>query len=435
MAQKVAVVVCKETMRLDSRFMWTSSLTSVDISEIPAVIFHSSVDSEETMITCLRELISKYPDKKYIYVNDRLSPLLTLLFTNAGGDIYSDESIFGDLDVLITLIDCYNDNDFRVAEPLKEFESFEKTIHALLNSDTPSSKIVEIANSADWRTQVASAVQNMGTALVKYNKASTEMVQYIDTVRGTISNLRTEYNKVTDELKSALAQNEKLAEASINNASGNKINNFAGCRIPMFVQRLLYISDPGNCPFLLTALLAYAAFLRTRSSKKVKLLIIEKSCRAMLSKYEKSGKFFILNSTSCTSPNIRDKTEFVTFDPKKNIFDAFFSCESAEDEDNTVFIVLDRFRESLLLNLTSGRSLKLLYAVTGTSMMTAFDIKPSKAIRAFTGDPESYVIPYVPNVARATTVQSRNSYLYQSPDMKKLYKKLNGLLSIDDCQI
>ena len=435
MAQKLAVVVCKESMRLDSRFMWSSSLSTVDLTEIPAVIFHSSVDKEDVVITCLRELILKFPDKKYLYINDTLSPLLTLIFTEAGGDIYSDESVFGDLDTLTTLLEYYNDNDFRVTEPLKEFDEFKKVLKGLLDSDTPSSKIVEIANSEDWRAQVSAAMSNVGTALVKYNKASTEIVQYIDTTRSIIANLRSEYSKVADELKMVLAQNEKMAEATINTAQGNRITTFAGCRVPMFVKRLLYISDTGNCPFLLTAIMAYSACLRTRSSMKVKLLIIERASKAITQKYEKSGKFFILNSTNCNSPNVRGKTEFVTFDPRKNIFDSFFACETSDDEDNTVFIVIDRFRESQLLNLSTGKAHKLLYAVTGNTMMNSFNINPSRVIRPFSGDNLSYVIPYIPSVTRATTIQSRNSCLYQSPEMRTLYKKLNKLLDISDCNI
>lgn len=394
------LVVSSETITLDSRFKWVSSLEDKDaIQNNSVIIYHDSKDDENTVLSCLASLYKSDPQRKFLYINSELSPIISMFFQGINGAVFDQDVPLSDPELLEILINEYNTSDMRVKPAEDEFSELSLAMKRLLTGSLSEDEVYDIITNPDWLAQVGASMDAVSTALTVASKSSTELVTYVTRARDTYQAMSSEFKQVKEDLASALSE---LAKSSVAGQSNkNVINNYGTNRVPQSVKAVLYIKELSHCMFLTSFFIAYTQWLKTQGYGKPKLLVIEPRTAKLAEHYGTSSGFYLLTQDSIAHPT--DKTFFVTCDPLKNVIDYFLG----DTVECPLYIVIDKFYGASDILSGAPNKMKYLYASGRSTPVIESEVSPSKVIRCLAGAPENYVLPFMRGYNNCTNVTQK----------------------------
>lgn len=418
----VALVISKEQLDLDSRFAWTSSLVNADFSGESVIILHNSGDTDDVLIQELTKLWARDRNKKFIYINSELSPLLQTFFFGLGGLVIDFDDALADADILISIIEDYRDCDYRVQAPAEKFLELRRALDSIIDGNLDPSSVYEIVTNADWRGQLKSTMNVVSSSLTVIDKSNHALVKFVDHTREAMLHYRDEIAKIKQSLTEATEANERArAVSSISDDTNtNRIRTFPPVQLPVHVPKVLYIHELSPCMFLTSFLMAYQQYLKTKKAVTTRLLIVQQDSDMGRERY--SPKIFYnidKNSVGKQAPATTDK--FVIAEPRQDLMNYFFSASNCK-----CFIVLDRFLQKTQV-IRSSPKVKMLYASNSVHVFEEKQIMKKNTIAPMRKDISEggFSIPYLQNYNRQNAVGA----YFQT--CREMYAKLDSLLDFD----
>lgn len=391
------------------------SIKDIEWRSFSTVVFNSAKENEtETIgeLTKLREM-----DIKIIYIARDISTLWYYIFNGLGADIYDDISFLEDYSILEYLIKKYHNNkDMMVKAPTEGAEALEKFLNLFTNST--EEEILKTINNKLWLQSLSSAVTNMHTSLIKSNSIGTEVMTLVCETNKLIRSLEHGQQNTANELialqKLVTEMQENISSPNSNTGSNLPFiyNKFI---VPLAVPRVLYIRVVGNCIHLNSFLIAYQHYLKMRKQYNSKILLMMPKLKLNLKRYCNLSN---ISSDSIGLTGAVNSPLAITFEPKKNVLDAWFKSSSKTD----LYIVVDYLKDDIMIE---GHMVETLYGVSSLNDLKRFNIKPEKGIIALSGLKQMYMIPFIPKYRDASD-QTKKALYYDN--CKLLFERLDTTL-------
>lgn len=401
----------------------TQTLQNIDWSTVDALIYSSSKDSD---VDAILEL-SKAGEivKKIIYVNSSLNALFYGLFTGVNADVYNDENMLDDESILDFLVDSYHETGMTVKSVNADVETIAKFI-ASVSKESAESLDKMLRNPILLKT-LESSVQSVEHSLIRTDEANGDMVKMFNKTSDMIQVLKDGQAKTTAEI-------EKLGRYldDIENRKGSStgIMIYPTFTVPNTVKKVLYIEVYSPCQFLNSFILAYRDYLRQAKQVNSKLMFVVPKLKKYITKYSELTR---LDAETLAIRNISSNDVFVTFEPKSQVLDAFFSYKA------DIHIVVDMLYSEPLLK---GAKLINLSAVSSLNDIKRFGLKGSSCILSSQGTATNIVIPKITNylvtqgrnqkTEKATEVTKKHKYFQACTNSEGTgaYNKLDRLLAL-----
>lgn len=419
MAMKAALVVAKERPSLDSRFAWTSTLKDCSTLNTSAIVYHNSNDTEEEAIGYLAQIYKSDPSKRFVYVNNEVSPLMSTFIYGIKGIVCDDIYPLSSEDLLISIIEEYDKSDFIAKPPSDLFSELQQAMSRILTGTLDEEELHDILTNPDWLSQVRSSMSTVSTSLVRVDKTSTQLATYVNHTREMLQNMHLKYEEVQSELKRALQAQEAQAQVSASSPERNMIMSYPAVPVPATAEKVLYIKELSYCPYLVSFLFAYQRHFMTQVGGEVKFLVIQPKTKQNTMHYADNKDIYLLHTPSLSTPT--DKKAFLTFEPKLNVFNYFFDSPRTK-----LFIVLDRFQGDMLLR---GAKMKTMYSVGNMSMIVKRQLSPEKVFCAVSGPKGSFVLPFIPGYSEKPTPASRIGCY--STNCGELFEKIDKMFGFE----
>ena len=391
------------------------SIRGIDWRKYGVLVFNSVKESEtETIgeLTKIREM-----DIKIIYIARDISTLWYYIFSGLGSDIYDDIAYLEDFSILEYLIKKYHDNkDMTVKAPTEGAEALEKFLNLFKNSS--EDEIIKTINNKLWLQSLNSAVTNIHNSLIKSNSIGTEVMGLVCETNKLIKSLEQGQINTANELITLqkLVQEMQDNIASPNSNTGNSLpfiyNKYI---VPLTVKNVLYVRVVGTCMHLNSFLIAYQHYLKMRKQYNSKILLMMPKLKLNLKRYQ---NFSNLSSDSIGLTGAVNSPIAVTFEPTKNVLDAWFKSGGKTD----LYIVVDYLKDSVMIE---GHMAHTMYGISSISDLKLFGIKPEKAFIALTGYKENFMIPFISKY-RDVPEQTKKSMYYEN--CKNLFERLDNVL-------
>lgn len=419
-----ALVISKEELELDSRFAWTAKLSTSDYSSEKVIVIHDSLDDEVTLLEELAKLYRVNSDRKFIYINNSPSPMLTAYIFGIGGITLEDEFPLSDGELLNDIILDYQDCDFKMKTPTEEFGDLAKAMERITSGKLDEDELHEILTSPDWLRQVRSSIKAVSTTLVRVDTSHKELAVYIDHSRDLLTKLRSDIVSARSKLENALLAVNTAQTQQAEGSSKNKVTTFPAVKVPLGTGTVLYIRELSPCSHLTSMMMAYAYYLNKMKYMKCKLLVVQQGDLAQ-DRYS-SDVFYTLSSISIGHAIPDDKTYFYTWEPTLQIMHSFFNLKAS------YYIVIDRLTQKSDLLLPS-QSVKRLYASDSRALLSNLGVKMSNTISSCRpAKDEGINIPFLVDY-RAATSEPHRVQKYWQPVQKgeaKYFNQLDSILGI-----
>lgn len=399
-----------------------SSFKNLDTSEFRCLIFNSSTDEEFIILRELSRL--KGEIEQVIYINSKINPLLYCIFTGLNADIYDSESYLLDPQLLLYLVENYKQTDFVLTSPNDAVDTLARSIAALSTKNIDSIK--GLLSNDFWLKTLSTAVSNVDTAVVRSTQVGidvlamvTEASKLIDVLEetnqstaGDLSNLKVMVKGLQETTEQTLIQkNDELSQMKqvISELESKERPNspfiFSRYDVPVNTPRVLYIKAYGHCRYLNSFFLAYQHYLKMQKQYVSKMLIITPKMKDMIKRYEGITR---LAPDSVELLDMASKSVFVTFEPRKLILDAFFSQQNTQ-----IFIVVDWMYGDPLV---AGHMVEKLFAVSGVSDITRFNLRVERTLMPIVGVTGSITVPHIPKYSNLDEHTRRTAYFNHCAD-------------------
>lgn len=395
-------LVVSNVKREYSNFRSVQTLQNIEWTEVDALIFNSSKDTDVDTILELTRACNNV--KKIIYINKQINSLFYGFFAGAGGDIYDDESLLEDEESLQFLVDDYKETGMAIKPPNDAFDTISKFIANV--SKSKAENLEKLVRDSNILQNLKMSMENVETALVRTDKVNVGMVEMFNKTSEIIDNLQEGQEKTSIEI-------EKLSQAIENieskNIGGRSMNlfDFPTFQVPNTIPRVLYVKVYSPCIFLNSFLLAYQHYLTMQKQKATKFLVCVPKLKQYIKKYE---QFTRLATETINQRGIQNNNIFVTHEPKSQVLNAFFNMKS------DIYIVVDMMFGD---NLIAGAKVVQYNAVTGLSDIKRYNLQAKNCIMPLTGFSNSLVIPRISQYNMIKTADGKQVY---TNDMQKKTK-------------
>ncbi len=402
-------------------YEWHNSIEGIDWSTVDAFIFNSTIDDDTNFVLGFGKIADAVG--KLIYISTEINPLYYGLFAGVNGDIYDDSEYIEDEETLNLLVESYGENDGMVMKSPEEDVVVISTFLASIARDSVETLSDKI-KSPMYVKKLEESLDAVQTALVRTDSVNNDMVDMFSKTSKIVEQLKQKNEEVTKEITQV---GEKLDELMSTAQSKSGVFYFSTFTVPNRVQKVLYIRVYSPCRYLYTFLDCYADYLRMSRQYSSKLLICSPKFPMHLKKY---GAFPRLATETLSTRGIQDNSTFVTFEPKQEVLQSFFSMNAF------VHIVVDMtYGEAPLVK---GSTVHTLNALSGISDIEKFGLNAATCIMTQLGPSNAIVIPHLKGFAYTPGAKSkdvptmpsakRSKYFESCKD--KGYKKLDNVLGI-----
>jgi len=404
------VLVSKEKLGKREGYLVTDTLSNIDdFSKVEVLIYHSSMDSLVDVVFILSNL--KNQNVKLIYINQSVDPLLYTIFKGLDGDIIDNKEIIYDLDLINFVVDNYKNTGMSVKDTISDVETVVKSLELLSKSD--KDKVLDLLKNKFWLKKLDNALANIETSIVRSDKLNKEVVALVEDAKNLVDNLK-QWNESTNiELENTLRFLEEMEQKS-------RVNSpyvYSSYNVPVSVTKVMYIKVYGTCKYLNSFILSYIHYLKNHMGKKVKGLFILPKFKLFLSKFENVARL-APDSVDIMDFNVSDY--YITYDPKKIVFDAFFS------QNANLYILVDYMFDTE--DIVKGYNITKFYAVGGKRDIDKFRLNPTYCISSLTSYYNCTVIKHIKGYQAETSDLIRQQLYFKN--MKETYENISKLLEV-----
>lgn len=382
-----------------------SSLSKIG-GNIDTLIIHQFPESEfdaGVFISDLRNM----GVKNFIYINSDASTTIRMVVSGVNGKYFEDEFYLDDEEELLALLeDIEVEESTEVAAPalsiindfVQSFVKGEERISAPLYLERVNTAIGELEN---YTKQTELKIYEMGTSATQVFERASAIIRKMD------DNSRI----IKQQLKEL---EESQSNAPSHNSFGNNVLSFPTVRYTGNLK-ILVIRELSPCRYLTTFALGYLHHVHYELNKRAKLVFIHQKGAGVAKKY---NDFTMITQESMNMSSLYDNEIIATNAPKKEVMRELWS-RTAE-----VIICVDRLYGSM--DIVSGR-VNTVYAVSGSSDLNRFKVKPEDCIFSVTEYPnQMFCIPTIKNFPR----DSDAKYASYSQIMEDGYKVLDKRIGI-----
>lgn len=401
------------------------NIVGIDWKQVEVLIFNSCVNTDvDTILE-----ISKAGEvvEKVIYINSNIDSVYFSVFSGINADIYDNEDVIYDEDILDYYVEEYKNTGETVEKPNKDVDKMSEVVKVLGANN--ESEILEKLKNPMWLKAIESAMQNVETSLVRTDEANVGMVELFSKTSEIIDNLQEGQEKTNQEIKKLSEFMRDLEEKSKSKNQG--VFEYPTFKVPNTVPKVLFIKVDSPCTYLLSFLGAYQHYLKMTKQKTSKLLIASPKLKLMIQKYSEITR--LSSETIHTRGIDREEIEtYVTFEPKSVVLSAFFNMKV------DLYIVVDMLYGPPLIE---GARVERLDAVNSFTDMQRFKVDAKRCIISSASPPTCVFIPRIPNYRitegpngkkqQASLMNKRHKYFETCGEKgNKSYNKLDTILSL-----
>lgn len=387
------------------------SIKDIDWKSVSCLVYNTSEDPDMTVILELSK--AKNYVKNFIYISNNLSSIYYCIFQGLNADIYDDESYMMDTGILDFLIENYKSTGMEVKGSSENLEILAKGVAAFASGNVEN--LQKLIDSPVLKKTLDNALVQVNTDIARSDGIGTDVVEVFSELNTYINNLLDRTAKTSAEIEN-LEKMLKTYESSPN-LLGNKVGavTYPVFTVPVHIQRVLYIKVYGHCNYLNSFLLAYQDYLTMVKQKKCKILMIQPKVELTMRKFKDIPRL------ARDSVNMMDfKSNFyVTYEPLKMVMDAFFK------QNAHVYIVIDYLGSKD--PMVKGHMVRQMNAVSSTSEVEVFNLKPETVIASQVGYGESLILPRIKRYASSNKTTKLQMYSSQCMDR---YERLDKLLDL-----
>lgn len=385
-----------------------ASLAEVPVADIECIVMHKLTGVSPIDINIkLADLVDK-GFTNFVYVCEELVSSTQAIILGCGGRVYTDEFYLEsdeDLDSLFETALTVTDSRTSLAEGsisiLKDFFT------AIQNGDGKVRSPIFVEQAIEALDLFALEYYERGNQLQDVSESS---VQTFLQVREIFNS----FKKHSAELKRQLDNLQKTKTESDRPSFGAKFYprvRYVGS------NRVLYIHELSHCPFLTTFMMAYARYLRTAKNIKSKLVFLVQSNPQV---YKKYSSMATVGEANWQDKDILNNDIIAISAPYKRVVEEVL-------RGTPYVIIIDRlYRGDPFLEANTDR-VKMLYAVSGYSDVTRYNLNISRCIFPINGYGNSFInIPYMDAVAKPNTREDIKQSNYNKTCLK-MYEELDKL--------
>jgi hypothetical protein len=381
------------------------SFNNLDWESIDCLIFHSSSDSDIEIIRDLSNM--KGLVDKVIYINKNINPLYYCIFTGLDADIYDTEDSLMDSSVMTYLIDSYKTTGMTIKSPNADVETLAKCIATISSKNIEN--LQKLVSNDFWVRTLNTAVSNVDNALSRASQINIDIVEMLVETTKLIDTLESGHESTSREMDKL----RDLIDDMQNKTRSNSTFIFGTYRVPVQVQKVLYIKAYGNCRYLNSFILAYQHYLKMSQQYSSKVLLALPKLKVHMQRYKNISR---LAQDSVDMMDLGASNLYVTFEPKKMVMDAFFNQTGVG-----VFIVIDLIFGDILVE---GHQVETFNALSGASDFERFNLRPERAIFTLAGHKDSIRIPHIKDYSDANEHTRRTMYFDKCSEMFKILDKV-----------
>lgn len=409
------LVTTADVYRSFSKVKVVNTLSTLDYKDVEAVIFNTSTDFILDTVMTLATL--KDRGIKCIYIAEEINPLIYSIVNGQNGVIVADVTVLQDEDILLFIAEAYHDSGLESKNPQQNYELLASSLSVIFESSNYEQKKTQLENSL-WKTTLNSVVSEISTSLLRAEKADIALVNLVENLNSLLSKNKkqqAEMSQTIEGLNSSVADlSEQMRNVQSQGYRSNMTAIFTAYPVPALFSKILYIKEYGNCKFLYSFISAYQHYLKAKKTKKSKILIIQQKNSWNMDKYTEISKLSVDNVSLVSEAD----SCYATFEPKKAVFDKFFSMST------DVFIVIDSAQG---VDLLTG-AVRKLNAVSCVSDIERKSFNAKNCICSINVVPEAVSIPVLKDYSATKNDQGRLA-LYSKGCMSE-YEKLDILLDL-----
>ena len=374
MGQKLVV----STNRYEySGYKCVSSLQNIDWKSVDVLIYNRAKDGDVDAILELSKACDVVP--VLIYINRQINSLFYGIFAGANGDIYDDEDMLNQEDVLDFLVSDYKKTGMTMKSPSADVETIAKFISSVSMENAEA--LSKMINNSVLVQTLQNSIKSVETSLVRTDEANEEMIKMFNKTSEIIDVLKSSQDKTTQKIEELSQFLTKVEQSS--SVKGSNIINFPTFQVPNTVQKVFYIQVFSPCRYLVSFISFYQHYLKYQKQVNAKILIAVPRLKQFIKKYE---DFTRLAPETINNRGISNNEIFVTHEPKAQVLSAFFNMKA------DMYIVVDMmFGEPLL----AGAKVNKFSAVTAISDIKRYGVDPTKCIISTYGVGQNIVIPRI----------------------------------------
>lgn len=395
MASKVRLVTLRDDLNVEGVEI-VSGLRGLKWDDVECLIYHSSTESGFDLTSELALIKEKVA--KFIYANSEITPLIYGVFESLDADIHMDESLIEDIDTINYIVDEYKETGMAVKQATDNIETLNKLVKTLGSNDLIA--VQKAMSNKNWVDTVSTSVMNIEKAIQTYVDANNEVLEVIGEARQVVDNLSITQEQTGIELSNLKGMMNELDRSARTTAS---IQYYPQYQVPLKVQRVVYIRAFSPCRYLNSFILAYQDYLKMQRQKPTKLLfIMPAQGKLIMQKYSHITR---LSQDTVDVIEMAKENIFVTFEPKKAVFDKFF-----QQQNISLYIVVDLTYNDALL---TGGNVKNMYAVGSPRDIITNKLPKNRTIMTTNKVKEVITIPKIEGyVQKASTEQVRKQLYY-----------------------
>ena len=397
------LLVSKDTYDLEG-VRCVRSFENIEWDTIDTLIFHSTSDEDMKVLYnlgAIRNMVSKV-----IYINRQINPLYYCIFTGLNADIYDSETYLEDMELVNFLVGSYKETGLTMKSADDSLEVLAKSIAAI--SSAPIEGLQKMLTNAYWTKSLTTAVSNLDRDISIVSKINIDVVEMMTETMKLIKDLEANNEKTDSELESLRATIRKMQEdidTRVRTDEPSALYKFPQYNVPVNVNKVLYFKSYGHCRYLNSFVLAYRHYLEMMQNQKSRVLFIVPKLALQMKKFNGVGARLAQETISLIDYNTN---VYVTYEPRKQVLDAFFSQQGVIN-----FLVVDlTFGDSLL----RGHMVKEFYGVGSLSEMEFFKLEPTRTILPIVAKQNNILLKHISAYSRANESGRRNLYFSDNKD-------------------
>ena len=420
---RVALVISKEDLDLDSRFVWTSGLSTAtaDYSDIPVIILHNSTDDNYKLIEGLTRLRSSGCQKKFLYINNQIDPLLYAFIDGLGGVSFNDDCPLSDADILLEFIEEYRDNEFRLKSASDEFDALKSALNTITSGNIDEEELHALVTSPNWLNQIQACLSGISTSLTVVDTSHKQLVEYTRHNRDVFLDIKNEMAKMKASLEDAMKNQAEAQDMADSNSNMNSINHYPTLNLMPGINNVLLIKELSPCQYLTSFILAYATYLNRKVGINTRVLLVQHASKIGLARYPATTFYSLTNLSLGTNPTAGTMA-FMTTTPTNNIVNFFFGDPSVK-----AYIIIDRMYQDNPM-FRSSPKIHNLYATGNLSIVEQRNLNQSNVIMSNL-DPKFDFKGYnIPSLANYRNTSDYVGLYFKG--CKAMFSRLDTLLGI-----
>lgn len=396
---RVIISTVHKKMALYKVYKSFIEITNEEWAKIDCLVYHSSTDSTMDVIFSLNNLADNV--KQRIYINAVLDPLVYRTFTSINGFVYTDEQFLDDAESLDYLIENVGTLGCEVNDTVENLDKLSTCINAVIDADEETR--LKLIKNKNWVQTLNGCMEHMNYSLQIAVQSNDHMRSFLRTVDTYITDLHKKQQKAVSDVEKLRANLEIITQ------NQGTLKAFGVYKPTVLTKPILYIRCIGDIPYLITLLLCFQQFVKTTKQKKSKLLLIRTQQFNYITRY---SEFYRLdnNSAKFYDPINNPRSEFVTYEPVKNVMETFFKLDA------DFFIVIDYLQNNKPIIESSANVINCLaYSSIGYYENQTINTKRVPANQTFfaqKGITGANIIPYIAEIQHDMTIQQKNKLLF-----------------------